>query len=174
MEGMNKIVSSSLLSQRGVCSGRVWGDYAVNVCGLLELLVQKSGPFFLSLWSFCLFLHPCFNLRGSHLQEEEVAESGVSGSLCTLGSCSARGVVFLPALFSDALFLFAFVCFCFCFSLPLTLLLYQNFRLQTDFRFNLLGLSWSQVHKSCEMIDDYSGKRRPDTFLVCQKDDILI
>lgn len=97
------------------------GDYAVNVCGLLELLVQKSGPFFLSLWSFCLFLHPCFNLRGSLTGRRSGGVWGKWQSLCTLSSCSScRAIVFLPAMFSEALLLFFFF--------SLTLLLYQNFR----------------------------------------------
>lgn len=154
------------------CSGCVWGDYAVNVCGLLELLVQKSGPFFLSLWSFCLFLHPCFNLRGSHLQEEEVAEFGVSGR------AFAHLVLAQPVALFSYLLCFLMLCFFFFFLNPLAL---SEFQMQTDFRFNLLGLCWSQVHKSCEMIDDYSGKWliilgkcRPEIFLGCQKDYILI
>lgn len=90
-----------------------------TVCGPLVLLIQKSGPFFLSLWSLCLSLHPCFNLHGSHLQEEEVEESGVSGggTAHPHGSHPAHGIVFfLPAVFPDALH------FCFFFFL-LTLLL---------------------------------------------------
>lgn len=50
-----------------------------NVCGLPELLVLRSGLFLSELVIFlCLFLNPCFILPGSHLQEEEVEEFGVS------------------------------------------------------------------------------------------------
>lgn len=50
-----------------------------NVCGLPELLVLSSGLFLSELVIFlCLFLNPCFILPGSHLQEEEVEEFGVS------------------------------------------------------------------------------------------------
>lgn len=51
----------------------------LNVCGLPELLVLRSGLFLSELVIFlCLFLNPCFILPGSHLQEEEVEEFGVS------------------------------------------------------------------------------------------------
>lgn len=51
-----------------------------NVCGLPELLVLRSGLFLSELVIFlCLFLNPCFTLPGSHLQEEEMEEFGVSG-----------------------------------------------------------------------------------------------
>lgn len=139
------------------------GDYAVNVCGLLELLVQKSGPFFLSLWSFCLFLHPCFNLRGSLTGRRSGGVWGKWQSLCTLSSCSScRAIVFLPAMFSEALLLFFFF-----FLNPLAL---SEFQMQTDFRFNVLGHSWSQGHQSCEMIAIILGKCRRDIFLGCLKD----
>lgn len=140
-------------------------DYAVNVCGLLELLVQKSGPFFLSLWSLCLFLHPCFNLRGSLTGRRSGGVWGKWQSLCALSSCSSwRAIVFLPALFSEALLFFFF-------SLnPLAL---SEFQMQTDFRFNLLGLSWSQVHKSCEMIAIFLGKA-DQAFPACLKDCIVM
>lgn len=146
--GTEQNAGSSLWSQRDVCSGCVWGGSAVNVCGLLELLVQKSGPFLLSLWSFCLFPHPCFNLRGSHLQEEEVAESGVSGRTF------AHSLLAQPvALFS---YLLCFLTLCSFFFL-LTLLLYQNFRCKptSDLIYGALLKSRPQ---SCEIIDDYSGK----------------
>lgn len=51
-----------------------------NICGLPELLVLRSGLFLSELVIFlCLFLNPCFTLPGSHLQEEEMEEFGVSG-----------------------------------------------------------------------------------------------
>lgn len=98
-----------LLSQKAIAGPVVCVCEAIMqfmVCGLLVLLIQKSGPFFLSLWSLCLSLHPCFNLHGSHLQEEEVEESGVSGggTAHPHSSHPARGIVFfLPAVFPDAL-----------------------------------------------------------------------
>lgn len=122
-----KVVTTEylLLSQKDIAGPVVCVCEAIMqfmVCGLLVLLIQKSGPFFLSLWSLCLSLHPCFNLHGSHLQEEEVEESGVSGggTAHPHSSHPARGIVFfLPAVFPDALH------FCIFFLNPLALAEFQ-------------------------------------------------
>lgn len=72
----------------------------------------------------------------AHLQEEEVAESGVSGR------AFARSILAHLAmpLFSYLL-CFLKLGFCFFFFQPLNPLALSEFQMQTDFRFNLLGLT---------------------------------
>lgn len=70
----------------------------------------------------------------AHLQEEEVAESGVSGR------AFARSILAHLAmpLFS---YLLCFLKLGFFFFQPLNPLALSEFQMQTDFRFNLLGLT---------------------------------
>lgn len=80
----DKLIAYSffLIWVRRVCNTWLYArDKALfNVCGLPELLVLRSGLFLSELVIFlCLFLNPCFILPGSHLQEEEMEEFGVSG-----------------------------------------------------------------------------------------------
>lgn len=72
----------------------------VNVCGLLDCLSGVWSS--LSELVISLFLHPCFHLHGSHLQEEEMAESGVSGG----DLAHPRTVLVLPIALSSYLLYF--------------------------------------------------------------------
>lgn len=70
----------------------------------------------------------------AHLQEEEVAESGVSGGAFARSALAQLAMaLFSHLLFSEALLFFFFFCLN-----PLAL---SDFQTQTDFRFNLLGHS---------------------------------
>lgn len=110
----------------GVC------DHAVYCVGFRTACPEVESSL-LSLWSFCLFLHPCFNLHGSHLQEEEVAESGVSGG------AFAHVVPAQPIALFSYLHCFLTLCiFCIFFLNPLAL---AEFQMQTDFKCNLGGFA---------------------------------
>lgn len=88
-------------------------DYAFNICGLLVLLIQKSSPF--SFWACDLSVSlstpmlqsPWLSLTGRR-------NGGVWGKwwrLCipTHDSYSAHCIIFVPAIFSDALHLCSFL-----------------------------------------------------------------
>lgn len=128
-----------------------------------------SRSLVLSFWacdlSVSFYTHASISV--AHLQEEEVAESGVSGR------AFARSVLaHLDMPLFSYLLCFLKLCFFF-FFLSLNPLALSEFQMQTDFRFNLLGLSWSQAHKSCEMIAVFLGKA-DQAFPGCLKDCIVM
>lgn len=107
-----------------------------NVCGLLVLLIQKSSPFFLSLWSSVSLSIPM--LQSSWLSITGRRNGGVWGKWWRLHTHTQ----FLFCSLCCFLICCTFWCFAFL-HFFLTLLL----SCQTDFNFNLLGLlllrSWS-------------------------------
>lgn len=130
-----------------------------NVCGLLVLLIQKSSPFFLSLWSSVSLSIPM--LQSPWLSITGRRNGGVWGKWWRLHTHTQ----FLFCSLCCFLICCTFWCFAFL-HFFLTLLL----SCQTDFKFNLLGLlllrSWSmRAVKWLMIVWDY----RPGLLLSFQK-----